>query len=148
MIATTLTSLTSLTVFAALSGGGDVPLTPKEYEDVLRAIRIVESGEDPAAVGDGGRAIGVYQIWNVYWRDAVEFSGIGGVYGDCRDPAYADVIVRAYMDRYAVPRRLGRYPTQEDIARIHNGGPNGHRKEATLKYWQKVHTQMEKDKNG
>jgi len=28
--------------------------------------------------------------------------------------------------------------TFEDIARIHNGGPNGHRKEITKRYWEKV----------
>ena len=42
------------------------------------------------------------------------------------------------MARYATERRLGRTPTYEDVARIHNGGPNGYKKTATYKYWQKV----------
>ena len=113
-------------------------LTEKELSDVLTAIRAVESNNNPNAVGDSGNAIGVYQIWEVYWKDATERSNIGGKYRDCFDPDYADHVVRAYMDRYATEKRLGRPVTQEDIARIHNGGPNGWKKNSTNKYWTKV----------
>ena len=37
-------------------------ITEKEMTDVLAAIRIVESNDDPNAVGDGGDSIGCYQI--------------------------------------------------------------------------------------
>ena len=86
---------------------------------------------------DGGNAI-VYQIWESYWKDATEFSNLGGKYRDCFVPEYVDRVVRCYMKRYATPRRLGREATMQDIARIHNGGPNGYKKQATLKYWKKV----------
>ena len=42
------------------------------------------------------------------------------------------------MKRYATRARLGRSPTDQDLARIHNGGPNGYKNPATLGYWQKV----------
>ena len=113
-------------------------ITDKELDEVLAAISIIESNNDPDAVGDNGNAIGVYQIWKSYWKDATEFSGIGGKYLDCYDRDYADRIVRAYMVRYATEKRLGRTVTQEDIARIHNGGPNGYKKKSTIKYWEKV----------
>ena len=113
-------------------------ISEKELTRVLQAIRIVESNNIPSAVGDGGNAIGVYQIWESYWKDATEFSNLGGKYRDCFVPEYADRIVRCYMKRYATPRRLGREATMQDIARIHNGGPNGYKKQATLKYWEKV----------
>lgn len=133
---------TLLTLWFAISP--PTGLTDREYDDVLTAIRIVESNNDPSAVGDGGKAIGVYQVWKPYWKDAVQwYPHIGGVYEDCTDPSYADQVVRAYMSRYANPRRLGRNVTQEDIARIHNGGPNGHKKQATLKYWHKVQAELE-----
>jgi len=110
----------------------------------LDAIRIVESGGNDNAVGDGGNAIGPYQIWKNYWKDAVEHEpSIGGKYEDCFDQKYAEKIVNAYMDRYAIPRRLGHEPTFEDIARIHNGGPNGHKKKATIPYWEKVQKELE-----
>ena len=92
-----------------------------------------------ASVGDNGNAIGPYQIWRSYWKDAVQFDkSIGGKYEDCFNREYSEKIVNAYMDRYAIERRLGRTVTMEDIARIHNGGPNGYRKKATQSYWEKV----------
>jgi hypothetical protein len=50
----------------------------------------------------------------------------------------------AYMDRYATAERLGHEPTIEDIARIHNGGPDGYKKSSTDKYWEKVKKLWEK----
>jgi hypothetical protein len=114
------------------------PLTEKEMTDVLAAIRIVESNDDPNAVGDGGDSIGCYQIQKCYWLDAKEFSDLDGTYLDCYNRGYADRTVRFYMARYATERRLGREVTQEDVARIHNGGPNGYKKECTKKFWKKV----------
>ena len=117
-------------------------ITDKEMTDVLAAIRIVESNDNPDAVGDGGYSIGCYQIQKCYWLDAKEFSDLDGTYLDCYNRGYADRTVRCYMDRYATERRLGREVTQEDIARIHNGGPNGYKKKATLKYWEKVKKEL------
>ena len=127
--------------------GASIAITTLAQADVprrlLNAIRIVESGGNDNAVGDGGNAIGPYQIWRNYWKDAVDHDpSIGGKYEDCFDQKYAEKIVNAYMDRYAIPRRLGHDPTFEDIARIHNGGPNGHRKKATVSYWEKVQKEL------
>lgn len=111
---------------------------PSDYDTdrILNAIRQVETGgeADPAnAVGDGGKAIGPFQIHKVYWQDAVEYDpSIGGVYADCKDEAYARRIVIAYLSRYC------KSWSDETVARIHNGGPRGHRKAATVKYWRKV----------
>ena len=106
---------------------------------LLNALCEVESGCDSSAVGDDGNAIGAFQIWEGYWKDAIEFdSSIGGVYEDCYDEKYAKKIVRAYMKRYAIKKRLGREVTNEDRARIHNGGPNGWKRKSTLGYWENV----------
>ena len=113
-------------------------LSERDMNRVLAAIRIVESNNDPSAVGDNGNAIGVYQIWRSYFRDAVEFGNLDLEYRDCFVPVHADTVVRSYMRRYATERRLGRPVTMQDIARIHNGGPNGYKKQATVKYWKKV----------
>lgn len=85
--------------------------------------------------GDGGAAIGPYQIHRGYWFDAQQYSGIGGKYEDCRNKEYAEKVVKAYMKRYARQSRLGRKPTYQDLARIHNGGPNGYKKVSTVGYW-------------
>ena len=46
---------------------------------------------------------------------------------------YSERVIQAYMNRYATKARLGRKVTDQDIARIHNGGPNGFRNSSTLK---------------
>ena len=106
------------------------------YDDFFYALAQVESNHNDDAVGDGGNAIGRYQVWRVYWIDATEFSGIGGKYEDVKDKAYAERIIEAYMQRYA--REAWAAKDWETLARIHNGGPRGHKKKATEKYWQKV----------
>lgn len=121
---------------ACARAGAEPPksLTP----DLLNAIRQVESGGNDNAVGDKGKAIGPYQIHRVYWQDAVEYDKtLGGTYADCYDPTYARRVVIAYLSRYA-PKNA----TAEDLARIHNGGPRGHKKTATVKYWNKVKVKM------
>lgn len=108
-------------------------------QPLLDSICQVESNCDSSAIGDNGNAIGAYQIWRAYWQDAVEHDpSIGGVYSDCTDKAYAEKIVLAYWSRYATEKRIGRPVTDEDRARIHNGGPNGYKKKATEKYWKKI----------
>ena len=110
---------------------------------LLDAICQVESNCDSTAVGDNGNAIGAYQIWHAYWYDAVEYDpSIGGKYEDCYNKDYSEKIINAYWKRYANERRLGRKVTDEDRARIHNGGPNGYKKEATVGYWDKVKGKM------
>jgi len=108
-----------------------------ELRPLLDAIRQVESGGDDSAVGDKGNAIGAYQIWAVYHEDAVEWcKELGGTYASCYERAYAERIVVAYWHRYA--RAALRSQDYETLARVHNGGPRGATKRATLAYWRKV----------
>ena len=108
---------------------------------ILDAIRQVETGgcKNPSeAVGDGGKAIGPFQIHQSYWADAVEHDpSIGGVYADCKNEAYARQIVIAYLSRYC------KSWSDENCARIHNGGPSGGKRKATVKYWQKVQKHLD-----
>ena len=48
------------------------------------------------------------------------------------------------MCRFATEARLGRPPTNEDIARIHNGGPNGFSNPNTVPYWDSVRAVIER----
>ena len=105
---------------------------------------MVESGGDPTAVGDGGKAIGAYQIHRAYWKDAVAFDKtLGGTYNDCFDPAYARRVVKAYLARYAPAGA-----SMETLSRIHNGGCNIMRKKGTkawdntTAYWNKVRKRL------
>lgn len=105
---------------------------------LLNAMYQVESSGGKVLVGDGGKAIGPYQIWETYWRDAVQHDpSIGGVYADCMDKEYSERVIRAYWSRYA-PKGA----TVEQLARIHNGGPSGHKRASTAKYWKKIAKEM------
>lgn len=109
---------------------------------ILDAIRTVETGgeSDPdRAIGDKGRALGAYQIHLSYWIDATEkdpaLRALG--YESVTDRAIAERVVIAYLTRYAPDWKL------ETVARIHNGGPRGHKKESTLDYARRVRAAME-----
>lgn len=110
---------------------------------LLDAIEHVETGScaDPAnAVGDGGKALGPLQIHRVYWLDAIEHDpsliANGETYQSVRCRIYARRVVMAYWSRYA------KSWDPETLSRIHNGGPKGHRKAATLGYWSKVKSRL------
>ena len=110
-----------------------------QSERLLDAIRQVESGGDCTLVGDGGRAIGPYQIHREYWADAIAADKtLGGKYEDCRGEAYARRVVKAYLSRY------GKGKSDAQMARIHNGGPRGHLKPATLKYLAKIEKEVKR----
>lgn len=116
---------------------------PADYDTdrILDAIRLQETGgeKDPAnAVGDKGKSIGPFQIQRGYWQDAIDYDpSIGGKYEDVRDEDYARRIVIAYLSRYC------KTWTDENVARIHNGGPSGHKKKSTIKYWREVRAKLD-----
>jgi hypothetical protein len=116
--------------------------------DLLAAIAHVESNGDTNKIGDNGKAIGIFQIHRDYWYDATHNGSgtqlIDGKYEDCRDAKYAEKIVVAYWTRYA-PAAL-KVNDCETLARVHNGGPKGASIKVTLKYWQKVESQLKEQK--
>lgn len=101
---------------------------------LLDAIHFVESSRRLGPiVGDDGNALGPFQIHKNYWKD----SGIAGDYSQCADYNYSKRVVRAYLTRYG--REFIKKNDLQALARIHNGGPHGHKNPNTLKYWTKVH---------
>ena len=104
----------------------------------VRALHMVESGGRVGKiVGDNGRALGPLQIHKEYWKDAVSFDkSIGGSYSDCANLDYSVKIVTAYLNRYAKNSILAH--DYKKLARIHNGGLQGDKKNSTIEYWQKV----------
>ena len=109
------------------------------HAQILRAIWLVESSGrlENVPAGDGGRSIGPLQISMNYWVD----SRVEGHYQDCLHVDYARKVVAAYMQRWVGEAWLRR--DAEVIARVHNGGPKGMRKQATLGYWQRVQKHLQ-----
>lgn len=125
--------------------------SPQTYgwKDLLPAIRMVETGGSPngglGAIGDSGNALGPYQIWKIYHKDAATRDKTLDNYRRClNSKSYSERVIKAYMKRYAAAaaQRLDQGKATrsdlETVARIHNGGPRGATKESTKKYWAKV----------
>ena len=99
----------------------------------FRALHVVEtSGRTGPIIGDGGKALGPLQIHKAYHADA----RIGGDYSRCADLDYSRRVVTAYLQRYAPAAWAAGDVTT--LARIHNGGPRGAAKPATVAYGDKV----------
>jgi len=98
-----------------------------------RALHVVETGGKRGAIlGDNGKALGPLQIHRSYWQDA----RVSGRYEDCADLAYSIKVASSYLKRYAPKAwEAGDITT---LARVHNGGPQGHKKPATVRYAEKV----------
>jgi len=102
-------------------------------ESFWRALHQVEtSGRTGAILGDNGRSLGPLQISRAYHADA----RVGGSYAQVTSLTYSRRVVTAYLKRYA-PQAWAKGDVAT-LARIHNGGPTGHRKTATLPYADKV----------
>lgn len=118
---------------------GVVAFAGQTYSEFRAALFKTESNSHNPKDGDGGEAIGPFQIHEHYWRDAIGFdpslknpSG----YKACRNYAYACRVVDAYLQLYG--REALERGDWKTLARIHNGGPDGHKKPATMAYWNKV----------
>lgn len=116
---------------------------PPTFDDPLDAIEQVESGGDADAVGDGGRAIGAYQLHKIYVDDINRIIGKkrftyeerwdryrSREMTDIYTTHYAQIAARHYLKTYMgtmEPKDGVDVPMFEIIARIHNGGPDGWR---------------------
>ena len=102
-------------------------------DSFFRALHVVEtSGRTGPIIGDGGRALGPLQIHRGYHAD----SRVAGDYSRVADLHYSKRVVTAYLQRYAPAAwAAGDVKT---LARVHNGGPRGASKPATVAYAAKV----------
>ena len=112
--------------------------TIKKVDVLIPAIIYVESRGNDSAIGDGGLAVGCLQIHPILVRECNRILN-SGIY------TLEDRYSRSKsIEMFNVIRSNIKNGTNEEIARRWNGGPNGHNKSATLKYWSKVKNQMKK----
>jgi len=110
-------------------------------DDLLNAIAVIESNNNPKAVGDNGEAVGIYQIHKIYVDDVNRILPKGCrkfSYVERWNPFYSRLMVKMYLRHYGKGKGI------EAMARIHNGGPHGDEKESTEQYWLKVLRVLEK----
>ena len=117
----------SLLLLSAL--GAVAPAAP--IDTLIDALCFVESNNQPDAVGDKGLAVGILQIHPIMVKDVNRILGkTTYTLADRYDPARSRMMCRVYLLHYG--------GTMEEMARKWNGGPSGHQKECTKKYWEKV----------
>jgi len=111
---------------------------------LLAAMIIVESGGNDAAIGDGRQARGALQIHACVVDDVNRIAGTRFTHRDAHRRDVAIWMATTYLGHYGNPRRLGRAPSAEDLARIWVGGPTGPKRPSTLRYWKRVERQLQK----
>jgi len=100
------------------------------------AVCAVESGGNPRAVGDNSLAVGIAQIHPIMVREANRLAGTKYTLKDRLDPVKSKAIFTIYVEHYGKGKSL------EYKARLWNGGPTGPKKQATLKYWNKIKAKL------
>lgn len=112
-----------------------VQASDRSRGELLDAIAQVESHGDDQAVNQREGALGRYQIRAAYWQDGCEYARVNWPHSDAHDPRLAEAIMAAYWLRYGAT-------TNEERARMHNGGPDGAEQDCTLGYWRRVQEVM------
>lgn len=140
----------SITIFFSFASFAQEGLSER-VEVLIPALAKVESSCNPRAIGDrkkgtSGKSVhhyaawGMFQLHSIYVNDVNAFAKTKFKHVDAFYPEKARQITRLYLIHYgkAYEKRTGKKATLEVLARIHNGGPRGYEKEATIKYWKKV----------
>ena len=113
-----------------------VKTTPTIQDSLIDAIIHVESRGDSMAYNAGEDAVGVLQIRPIMMREVNRL---------LKENKYT------LADRWSKSKSIEMFnvikdhttnPTNERLARNWNGGWNGYKKKSTLKYWNKVKTQL------
>lgn len=111
------------------------------HEDLISTLIQIESTGNPDAIGDNGKAYGILQIRQDCLVDVNKANGteykLDDVLGE-KGVELSKWVFNEYMKIYATEKRLGRKVTDEDRARIWNGGPNGYKKSGTRGYAYRV----------
>ncbi len=115
--------------------------TPLTLELIEALIEVESQGHD-GAIGDRAltnHAYGPLQIRLPVCLDVNRRYGTAYTPEEMLNDRIKSIVVcYLYLSIYATQQHIGRPPTQQDCARIWNGGPNGYVKDSTLPYWEKV----------
>lgn len=112
-------------------------ITTMSIAAIISVLISIESSGNDHAIGDGGRARGPLQIHRSVVEDVNRISGRSYQWSRMTNRAEATQVAQIYLGHYATEARLGHKPTGEEVARIWNGGPNGHKRSATDGYARK-----------
>jgi hypothetical protein len=113
-----------------------VKTTPTIQDSLIDAIIHVESRGDSMAYNAGEDAVGALQIRPIMMREVNRLLQENKYTLDDRWSKSKSI------EMFNVIKAHTTNPTNERLARNWNGGWNGYKKKSTLKYWNKVKTQL------
>ena len=105
-------------------------------DPLIAAIIQVESGGDTLAYNSKEDAVGCLQIRPIMVREVNRLLGKDSFTLSDRWSKVKSI------QMFNVLRSNIKEASNEKIARVWNGGYNGHKKQSTIKYWQKVKKQI------
>lgn len=109
--------------------------------NLITALIAVESRGQDMAIGDGGKARGPLQIHAAVVEDVNRFNGTSYTWIGMTNRAAARKVCELYLQKWAKGK------SNEEAARIWNGGPKGHQKTATKAYWRRVERNLKNSSN-
>ena len=109
---------------------------PLIEDTLIEAIMQVESGGDTLAYNSKEDAVGCLQIRPIMVREVNRLVGKDSFTLDDRWSKVKSI------QMFNILRSHLKEASNEKIARVWNGGYNGHKKQSTIKYWQKVKKQI------
>ena len=112
----------------------------ERFTDLIAALKIIESNNNPNAIGDNGKAKGILQIHKSVIDDVNRIYKTTYVHDDAYNVTKAVDICKKYLLYWGnhYTKKENKKPTLEVLSRIWNGGPMGYKKNSTIKYWKKV----------
>jgi hypothetical protein len=113
-----------------------VKVTPIIQDSLIAAIIHVESRGDSMAYNAKEDAVGVLQIRPIMMRE------VNRLLQENKYTLNDRWSKSKSIEMFNVIKQHTTNPTNEILARNWNGGWNGYKKKSTLKYWQKVKTQL------
>lgn len=100
-------------------------------QDMLKAVAMVESSNNPKAVGDGGKALGMYQLHKPAWEQISEQRKKAGLetwsWSYALDKDISAIYASAYMDwlSNSLKVKLKREPAPWEVYAAYNRGLGG-----------------------
>ena len=114
-------------------------------DDLVNSICQVESRNNPNAVGDNGKSVGIAQIQKICVDDVnrilkLQKKSKRFTYDDRKNVEKSKEMMKIYLSFYGrlYEKETGLKVTPKILARIWNGGPKGYKVKATYAYYQKV----------
>jgi hypothetical protein len=125
----------------------------KVSDELLYALAMKESNRKNNKIGDRHLRHKAYYMYQIRWpylndvnrtvgrRRMIQLWGKPAfTLADMKDTEKAEWVVKQYLAKYglAYHRETGKAVTNEVLARIHNGGPDGWKEYSTYAYWEDV----------